>query len=112
MEVYGRHLRPDGIIALNVMNDYLDLVPLAYNLAEASGFHALGIINRKRPGGASSAAIWIILSRSAHALQELGEATEPLRSAGLVRLMRRDPEACARVGTWTDDSSSLFELMR
>ena len=112
MEVYGRHLRPDGVIALNVLNNYLDLIPLAFNLADAGGFHALGIINKKRSGDPSCDSIWIMLSRSADALEELRERTEPLRSAGIVRLLRRNPEVCARVSTWTDDSSNLFELMR
>ncbi|MEE8573634.1 MAG: fused MFS/spermidine synthase, partial [Gemmatimonadota bacterium] len=111
MEVYTRHLRPDGIIALNALNNYLNLIPLAFNLADASGFHALGITNEKHRGDPSSASIWIMMSRNADALQELGEATESLRSAGVVRWLKRNPEACARVSTWTDDSSSLFELM-
>ena len=112
MEVYARHLNPEGVLVLNLMNDYLDLLPLAYNLADASGFHTLGIINRKEPGGTSSQAIWVMMSRSRDALQELAERTQTTQSPDLVRLIRRDPEACARVRTWTDDSSSLFELMR
>lgn len=112
MEVYGRHLRPDGIIALNALNNYLDLIPLAFNLADASGFHALGIINKKHRGDPSADSIWIMMSRNASALEELRERTAPLRSAGIVRLMRQNPEASAGVGVWTDDSSSLFELMR
>ena len=111
MDVYARHLRPDGVIALNAGNNYLNLIPLAFNMAEARGFRAVGINNDRRPGDPSLDSIWIVMSRNAEALDEVVAATEQLRSERIVRLVSPSPQARARVSTWTDDSSSLFELL-
>ena len=111
MAVYARHVRPNGIIALNVTNKYLDLTPIAFNMARAAGFHSIGIINEQRRGDPSCASMWIVMSRNPEVIEQMRRSAEPLRRERVVRLIKRNVEACSRVRTWTDDSSSLFEIM-
>ena len=43
VEVYLRHMKPDGVIAFHVTNRYLDLVPVVEGIAHELGLHALWI---------------------------------------------------------------------
>jgi hypothetical protein len=111
MEVYGRHLRRDGVIAIHVTNTFLDLFPLVYNLAEATGFHAIGVVNAPRTEVGTLDSAWALLSRDASVLRGFAETAQPLRSEGVLGFIRPTAEVRARVGAWTDDFSNLFELL-
>ena len=43
VEVYLRHMKPDGVIAFHVTNRYLDLVPVVEGIAHELDLHALWI---------------------------------------------------------------------
>ena len=39
LELYSRHLRPDGILGLHIMNTHLDRTPILETLRRAPGKH-------------------------------------------------------------------------
>src|SRR3972149_2130446 len=47
MDVYVRHLKPDGVIVFHVTNRYLDLAPVVARIAASRGLRA-GLIERER----------------------------------------------------------------
>jgi hypothetical protein len=100
LELYWSHLKADGVLALHLTNNYLDLVPVAGNLANRLGKEALLITTRK--DGVSSAADWVLLLEDSGALA--GDMTGDL-SAGEVALPGSER-------AWTDDYSNLLGTLR
>jgi hypothetical protein len=101
LELYWSHLKPDGVLALHLTNNYLDLVSVASNLGSSLGKEVL-FVTTPREVGVSSAADWVLLSRDAgvfaEKLPEEAAATE-LTMPGLERL-------------WTDDYSNLLDALK
>ena len=72
LAAYARHLRDDrSLIAVNVANRYLDLAGIVTAAGREQGFHAVLVEGDAGPG-LVQATRWLLLSRSADALQPLG----------------------------------------
>jgi hypothetical protein len=101
--VYDRHLNTNGIIAVHASNVYLDLEPLLVNLGRELGYRVAVVETRPDPGQWWIwHSVWILLSRSAEAL-----------AAPAIREGTRPPEPnCERVLVWTDDFTSVFQVLR
>jgi hypothetical protein len=100
MDIYLKHLKPDGELAFNISNRYLNLVPVVERLAEHGGFTAMHISSSGDPANGQFPAEWIILSRSAEtiaALKPFADAAKPF-----------DPQ----FALWTDHHSNLFEILK
>lgn len=102
MAVYLRHTKRDGAIVFHVSNRYLNLAPVAVNLAEASGLHAVLLESYGwRDLVDEYPSDWVLVTRNRELLE-----SQPLERAK--KPMKGDP----RVGIWTDDHTSLFQVMR
>jgi hypothetical protein len=101
--VYDRHLNTNGIIAVHVSNAYLDLEPLLVNLARQLGYGVAVVENYpRRDQWWVWPSEWILLSRNADAL-----------AAPIIREVARPPEPAREgVRVWTDDFTSLFQVLR
>ena len=91
-ELYKRHLRPDGVIALNVSNRLFDLVPLARTIADHHQFD-ITVIEEQ-------VSTWVLLSPQGILADVFAGADVPFFN-GTNR----------RSSLWTDDFSNLFELL-
>jgi len=98
--VYDRHLRPDGIIAVNVTNRFLDLAPLIRTQGELEGFRVAPVNSSANSQYGVFKADWVLLSRNGKFLSDtaLRGRLTPL------------PPAAAR--PWTDDYASLWPLIK
>jgi hypothetical protein len=99
-EIYLAHLQPDGILALHLTNQYLDLVPVAWTLADHFNLNRVLI---RDPGGRNgSPSIWMLLARDSSLL-----AAPNLQA-------RADPMGGYKstVGLWTDDYNNLFRILK
>jgi len=98
-DVYLRHLRPDGVLALHISNHYLDLRPVVGGLAD---YHQLGIlfILDDGDGERSYRSAWMLATRNEEFLRqpEVVGHSSPSRAYKDFRL-------------WTDDYSSVFPLL-
>jgi hypothetical protein len=90
----------DGALAVNISNRYLDLEPIVRRAAENYGLAVLCIHSAQIPEQSINSADWMILSRNAALLEKLrpisGRKDEPPNPAVL----------------WTDQRSSLFEVLK
>jgi len=111
MDVYERHVKPNGVIAIHITNSFIDLFPLVFNLAEDSGFHALGVVSASRMKSAVTSSSWALLCRDPAVLRGYIERAQPLQSEGLLMLTRPAQEAREKVGVWTDGFSNISGLM-
>ncbi len=99
LDLYFRHLRPGGILAINVTNKYLDLPALVQSLAGHMHKQVLLIHNAADRPNAIYQADWAVLSEQASALSELQRFSSPAQTHRAVR-------------PWTDDYSNLFGILK
>ncbi|MBC7624112.1 MAG: fused MFS/spermidine synthase [Aeromicrobium sp.] len=99
LDIYAKHMRPEGVIAFHVSNRFLDLKPVVQMLADKRGWHAAWIRDTYEDGSTTSD--WVLLTRH-----------KPF-------LLRRDivessyvipPEPGWRV--WTDDFNNLLQVLK
>jgi hypothetical protein len=98
-DVYRRHLRPDGVIALLISTWHLDFEPVVTRLAQDAGLHAVKVVT---PEGMAHdwGSVWMVMS-----------ADEPwmVRYATSLAAQLSRPDEGERL--WTDDYTSLFRLL-
>jgi hypothetical protein len=105
-ELYLRHVKPSGVVCINVTNHHLDLRPVVMRIAAALDLKSAIISNDPNQGaarknGAFAESQWILVTRD----------VEVLRQSIVVG--RQDaPQAFEAVRLWTDDYSSLFSVLR
>ena len=98
---YFRHLRPDGILAVNISNTYLNLEPVMERAAQA--FNKLAMVYHYTPDDETFCfgCSWtLIMSRST-----ADSHPDLLRD---VRILK--PERPFRI--WTDDFSNMFSILK
>jgi SAM-dependent methyltransferase len=100
-EVYLRHLRPEGILAVHVSNRYLDLVPVVQQAARRHALQARLVESDDNEEAGTYRSDWVLLSRSAAAF-----AQAPLADAA--HEIDEDREA----PLWTDDYSNVLGLLK
>ncbi|MDH3319154.1 MAG: fused MFS/spermidine synthase [Betaproteobacteria bacterium] len=100
LAVYLRHIRPGGVIAFHVSNDFLDLPAVVLQLAEARGLKAAHVFDDAESRGGFSSD-WVLLTTDPAFidLPEIRAATVPTR-----------PRPDRRV--WTDDFNNLLQVLK
>ena len=99
LQIYQKHMKPDGVIAFHVSNRFLDLKPVVQMIAEQRGLHLAWVRDTYDDGSTSSD--WILLSKDKTFLlkPEIVEATYII-----------PPEPGWRV--WTDDFNNLLQVLK
>jgi spermidine synthase len=98
MDLYLRHLHsPASVIAFHVSSSTLNLQPVVESLASSYG---MANIEVNTAGTTTFGSIWILLARSPAVLRtpDLAESAQP-------------SEATTQIRTWTDDYSSLYDVL-
>jgi SAM-dependent methyltransferase len=100
MELYFRHLRPDGVLAVHISNRYLDLAPVLAGETRATGKVARLVDTDDDDTQDVFGATWVLMTSPASGFhgEELKNSTE-IGSHRTVRL-------------WTDDYSNLFRILK
>ncbi len=98
-EVYERHLAPDGIVAIDISNNYLRLAPVLYRLAKHFKMGCTRLTLRGDADRLLDANEWMLLTHNDRFLQ----VTPP-------NPPRFDDED-EIVPLWTDQYSNLFEIL-
>lgn len=102
LQLYLRHLRPDGVLAIHITNHYLDLRPLMSGMAQSAGLQYLLV---QSPPSADKLgqyrADWALFSHNRIFL--LDPIFETAASAGA---------SMAESVLWTDDFSNMFRLLK
>ncbi len=96
---YLRHLRPDGVIAVQVTNRYLDLKPVVRGVASRLGLLALHVPSSER--GSLWSSDWMLVTGQRKLLED-----ELIAAASLPPLGRSAPLV------WTDDWSDLVRVLK
>ena len=102
-EVYFRHLKPDGILAVNVTNHYLNLTPVVHLAASAWNKEAVRITNEEDPMIGALHSLWILIA------SDMKHFPESMRPAALATMKRKSTSA---VRIWTDDYSNMYQILK
>jgi MFS family permease len=99
VQIYEKHMKPDGVIAFHVSNRFLDLKPVVQQIAEKRGLHVAWVHDTYEDGGTSSD--WILLTKDKTFLlkPEIVENTEIIVPRPEWRL-------------WTDDFNNLLQVLK
>jgi SAM-dependent methyltransferase len=102
LRLYLRRLRPDGVLAIHVSNEYLDLSPVVSAAAKELGLTGRIGVQLESPSELLEMAYWILLTRSTESplWPEAGDAF--LTELG----------GPANVRAWTDSYSNLLQILR
>ena len=100
MELYFRHLKPDGILAVNISNRFIDLEPVVDGECRALGKTDRLVDNDDDESQDLFAASWMLATSPAKGFDKLIMDG----STGI------QPER--RIRFWTDDYSNLFQILR
>ena len=100
-QLYFRHLRTDGLLAVHISNRYLHLEPVVAAAAQSLGKDAILIANPDDDTNEIFLSRWVLLAKRGvfPELREVAKAGKPAA---------RSP----RVKLWTDAYSSLFAVMK
>lgn len=95
-QIYQRHLKADGIIAVHVTNRYLDLAPVAEKVAASLGWKTTRISTVI--DGLDENTDYVIVTNNESFLRANPTTAE-------------EPAATIPVSLWTDRSNNLFEIL-
>ena len=111
--LFVQHLSDDGMIAVHVSSNWLDLVPVVYAWAESERWQALTISTRGTADGVSgNHAVWMLLFQNQAALRILAGQCQPLMAEGKIMVQNLRNVRFGDLSPWTDDRSDLLALMR
>ena len=99
IDLYFRHLKPGGVLALHITNSHLDLGPVAEKLGRATGKQAVLVSSEGDSDNEIYGADWVLMSSSPLEPQALRKVS--------TRLVER-PE----LRLWTDDYNNLFQILK
>ncbi len=100
-DLYLKHLGADGILAVNISNRHLNLVPVVWTLADNLGLSRVLISD---PGSLPDTfpSLWMLMSRDPSLLDAAGILSHATPMNGYV----------SPVKLWTDDFSNLIQILK
>lgn len=100
-KLYLRHLRPIGVLAFHVSNNYLDLAPVVAQLAHEIGYQAVLVHNHADDDNLILPADWVLVTRNTTVLDNPA-----------VRVHAKPIARRAGLRPWTDDYNNLIQIFR
>jgi hypothetical protein len=102
-ELYQRHLKTNGVLAVHISNHYLDLEPVMLNLARQFHYQASLIdYDENEEDWWMYSSTWMLLTRDQRILGS------PAIAEGISAVRAGNP----KVPLWTDDFASLFPILK
>jgi spermidine synthase len=98
-ELYFKHLKPTGILALHITNSHLALAPAVEKLATAAGKHAILISSDGDSDKDIYSADWVLISSFTIDSPAIRKVSASLEERPELRL-------------WTDDYNNLFQVLK
>jgi spermidine synthase len=99
MELYFRHLKPNGILALHITNTHLDLAPVVRRLSDDLGKQAVLVSTDSDEQHNLFRSVWALIS------------SQPLSSPDIEEVAQELPVR-PDIKLWTDDYNNLFQILK
>ena len=101
-QTYARHLKPDGVLAINISNRYLDLEPIVAEAAKSAGFSGILVYDEGDSEPFYVANTWVLMDRDASFFNHPNFADGEIY----------DLEPREGFRPWTDDYSNIIQILR
>ena len=99
MQIYTRHLKPAGVLAVHISNTYFDLEPVVRALGNEFGLQArVQACDGGSDGGVALESVWMLLCQRPEVLSSV--------------LGPEINTAVSRTVLWTDDRNNLLNVLR
>jgi hypothetical protein len=111
LELYFRHLKPYGVLAIHVTNRLLNFPPMVAATAEAVGARAVRVTSAEDDASAVYESVWMLLDRKDtpnRTVSGLAQSTISLPAGTSTQVEEAEPE----VKIWTDDYSNLLQILK
>jgi SAM-dependent methyltransferase len=97
-ELYFRHVRPDGVLALHISNVYMDLAPVVFRLGDSMQKQTFLLNVERDESRHVEPSTWVLVTSNQKFLSRAGlaNANRPAREAPL----------------WTDDFSNQWSILK
>jgi membrane protein implicated in regulation of membrane protease activity len=99
MELYFRHLKTSGILALHISNQHLNLAPVVEQLSRSLDKYKVLIENPDNENRGIYRSQWVLVTSA------------PLQSSSILGVAKNIPIS-PNLRIWTDDYSNLFQILR
>jgi spermidine synthase len=100
IDLYRKHLAPNGVLAFHISNRHVDLQPPLALLAQDAGMRAVTITSLAKENVSEFTATWVLFTNNSDLLEQP-------EVAGAARHL----EAIPSLRLWTDDYSSLLPVL-
>ena len=101
-EIYARHLKPDGVLAINISNRYLDLEPVVAQSGADNGFSGIMIYDEGNAEPYYVANTWVLLNRDASFFSHPNFSDTQVYPLSPVQGFRG----------WTDDYTNILQSLQ
>jgi hypothetical protein len=101
VQIYFKHIRPGGVIAIHVSNRYLSLAPIVFRIATELNKTALQVENRENGALEQFSADWVLVADDPRVFDRPG-----------FRAAANNPAPEPNTPLWTDDYSNLFKILK
>jgi spermidine synthase len=100
-DLYFRHLKPTGVLAVHVSNHYLDLAPVVHRISQALAKQDAVVQTQPNRTAGIFASTWVLVSgrRAFFEQSPVQRAARPVQDSQRLRI-------------WTDDYSNLFQILK
>jgi spermidine synthase len=105
MDIYMKHLKPDGVIILQATNRFVDLMPVARNLADAHGLSL--VLVSDSPKFDDGPEYWLSMTD-----QVIMTKNKALLDSSLIRSGAQEIPKNPNVPMFTDDYINLIRLLK
>jgi hypothetical protein len=100
MNIYLKHIKPDGVVAFHVTNRFLKLAPVVKQIADTYGLHT-ALISDDESDGDASRTDWVLVTRNKKLLEH-----EPIKDN--ISATKEIPG----LRLWTDDFNNLVQILK
>jgi spermidine synthase len=100
-DIYLKHLKPEGILAIHISNNHLDLKPVVWGLAKYYQLGTAQVVAAKSAPG-SSTSVWMLLTHNQSFLNL--PAIRPFQISS--------EDKIKEIPMWTDDFSNLISILK
>jgi SAM-dependent methyltransferase len=101
LEIYRRHLNPDGVLAFHISNDFLDLAPVVQQLAIRDGLSAVLVKSHEDLDSGIFAADWVLVTNNG-----------AIRNNPAVKIHAAPIAAHPGLRPWTDAYNNLLRILK
>ncbi|WP_153557658.1 spermidine synthase [Roseimaritima sediminicola] len=102
VELYRERLKPGGVLAFHVSNNYLDLTPIVHRLTDRLGLYSRRVATRQDDAIHSTAAVWVIAAEDESFFDD----------ASFADALRPAPAEVQQAPLWTDQYHDLLSALR